>query len=347
MNWKKFAALTLGLSLLVGCTAKPAGPTPSQEPAATPVPTEEVTPSPSLAQDEMVRVLMLKGPTGLGAAKLMAEKEGSSTMTFSVLGDPAEAVAKLTAGEADIAALPTNLAAALYHKLDGGVQLLCLNTLGTLYILERGESVNSLADLSGKTLYAYGQGANPEYVLRHLLEKSGVSPDTVDVRWKGSTDEVAALMAAGEAELCMLPVPAATTVLMQAEGVREAVDLDQVWDDTEAEGELAMGCVVVRAEFAKNNPEAVDQFLEEYKDSIEFMEDADNLDEAAALAERFGIVPKAAVAKRALPAANLCFIDEEDMVADIQGYYQVLYDANPASIGGSIPDGAFYYGMDF
>lgn len=343
MNWKKLVALTLGLSVLVACAAKPAQPTAE----VTEAPTEAVSPSPSLAVDEAVRVVMLKGPTGLGAAKLMADKEGSDTIAFSVLGDPTEAVAKLTNGEADIAALPTNLAATLYNKLNGGVQLMCLCTLGTLYILEQGDDVNCMADLADKTLYAYGQGANPEYVLNHLLEESGVDPADVDIQWKGSTDEVAALMASGEAKLCMLPVPAATTVLMQGEETRKALDLNTAWADAESDGALAMGCVVVRTEFAQSNPEAVEQFLTDYENSIEYMSDPANLEDAAALAETYGIVPKAAVAKKAIPDANLCFITEDDMVAAIQGYYQVLYDANPASIGGFVPDGDFYYGMEF
>ena len=141
----------------------------------------------------------------------------------------------------------------------------------------------------------------------------------------------------------MLPVPAATSVLMQNSDVRAAVDLNDAWTEAGAEGALTMGCVVVRTEFAQQNPEAVEAFLEEYEASIAYMSDPVHAEDAAALAETYGIVPKAAVAKRALPDANLCFITGDDMMADIQGYYQVLAAADPASIGGSIPDGAFYF----
>jgi len=340
----RILALAASLSLLAACSPKPADPTPTPEPTPTAAatPTPEATATPSLAEDEKVRVSMLKGPTGLGAAKLMEDKADSPTMEFTVLADPTEAVAGLTNGSIDIAALPTNLASTLYHKTDGGVQLLCLNTLGTLYILEKGETVKSLSDLEGKTVAAYGQGANPEYVLNYLLDLEGVDAAKVDLQWKSSTDEVAALMASGDAELCMLPVPAATTVLMQNEGVRTALDLNQIWEDSGASGVLTMGCVVVRTEFAAANPEAVQTFAEAYEASIAYMSDPANLDDAAALAEKHSIVPKAAVAKRALPDANLCYITGDDMIAGIQGYYEVLYAADPASIGGSIPDSAFY-----
>lgn len=349
MKLKRYAALALAfamtLALLAGCKPKEPDPTPTSEPDPTPAvettPTPETTATPSLEQDEKVRVGMLKGTTGLGACKLMEGKKDSTTMEFTLMAEATEAVAALTKGEVDIAALPTNVAATLYHKLDGGVQLLALNTYGVLYILERGESVKSLGDLSGKTVHAFGQGANPEYVLSYLLAQNGL--EDVTVQWHSSTDEVSTLLAAGEIDYAMLPVPAATVAAVQAEGVRMAIDLTQEWTHAGANGVLTMGCVVARKEFVENNPEAVEQFLKDYEASITFMSDPDNLEEAAALAEAWGIIPKAAIAKKALPDANLCFVTGDDMMTGIQGYYQVLYKADPASIGGSIPDEAFYY----
>lgn len=343
MKFQKFTALLLGLALLASCSSKTPAPTPDA------VPTPEASAEPfETVERPAVRVSMLKGPTGLGSARLMEDNKGGTTVndyTFTVLAEPTEAVAKLTGGEVDIAALPTNLASTLYHKTDGNIQLLALNTYGVLYILEKGDTVHSLADLAGKTVHAYGQGANPEFVLDHLLEKQGLTAgEDVAVQWYSSTDEVTALMASGEADVCMLPVPAATAVLMQNSDVRSAVDLTQEWENAEADGVLTMGCVVVRTAFAQENPEAVKIFLREYEDSIDYMSDSANLDTAAALAETYGIVPKAAVAKRAIPDANLCFVTGDDMMAGIQGYYEVLFQADPASIGGSIPDGAFYYG---
>jgi len=377
MEWKKTTALLLTMCFLTSCSpqesatirespaaaASPTAettstPTPTAstpEPSATPVPasaapTEPVsTPTPTpqpQGNQNAVRVSMLKGPTGLGAAWLMeqaAQGKTKDTYDFTVLAEPTEAVAKLTNGEVDIAALPTNVASTLYHRLNGEVQMLALNTKGVLYILENGQTVDTMADLAGKTVYATGQGANPEYVLNYLLESNGLTPgEDVTVSWKPS-DELTALMATGEADLCMLPIPAATSVLLQNQEVRKAVSLSEAWKESDAGGALVMGCLVVRTAFARENPETVDRFLDEYEDSIKFMQDTKNLDEAALLAERYQIVPKAAVAKAALPDANLIYEDGDDMQAEIQGYYQVLYAADPSSIGGSIPDSAFYY----
>ena len=344
MRKKRLLALALGLSLLAACGPKQADPTP----APTAEPTPEITAAPV---GEDVNVAVLKGPPGLGAAKLMAENEAGESVnhyTFSVLAEPTEAVAGLSRAEEpfDIAAVPTNLASTLYHKTDGGVQLLALNTLGVLYLLEKGDTVHSMADLAGKTIYATGQGANPEYVLNYLLRQNGLEPGKdVTVEWKAS-DELTTLMASGKIDLCMLPVPAATSVLMQNTDVRKAVSLTDEWENSGAGGVLTMGCVVARTEFVKEHPEAVKAFLEEYGASIGYISDTTNLDDAATLAETYGIVPKAAVAKKALPDANLCFITGNDMIAGIQGYYEVLYAADPASIGGSIPDGAFYFNAD-
>lgn len=343
MKRNRLIALTLGLTLLCSCTPK----TPEPTPTPTPAPTAEPTPTPAPEPVE-VDVAMLKGPTGLGAAKLMEDDgmnrlSGKNQYGFLPCADPTEAAALLTKGEADIAALPTNMASVLYHKTDGDIQLLALNTYGVLYILENGDEVHSMADLEGRTVHAYGQGANPEFVLNYLLEQNEVDPETVDIQWHASTDEVSALMASGEAEVCMLPVPAATAALMQNKDLRQALDLTEEWRSAGADGVLTMGCVVVRTEFAREHPEAVETFLQEYKDSVAYMSDPANLSDAASLAEKQGIVPKAAVAERAIPDANLCFVTGDDMMAGIQGYYQVLFQADPASIGGSIPDGAFYY----
>lgn len=347
---RRLLALTIGLTLLCSCAPKTPPPTGTPTPEPTRAPAAE-TQTPEPTDFFRTRVSMLKGPTGLGCAKLMEEsgEDGSPEYpySFTVYADPTEAVAALTKGEVDIAALPTNLASTLYHKLDGGVQLLALNTYGVLYILERGDSIQTMADLKGRTVHAYGQGANPEFVLNYLLEQNELDPDTdVDVRWHATSDEVSAMIAEGEGDVCMLPVPAATGLLMKSQDVRSALDLTEEWEKAGAEGVLTMGCLVVRTEFAQEHPEAVETFLEQYEASISYMTDPANLDHAAALAEKQGIVPKAAVARRAIPDANLCFITGRDMLDGIQGYYQVLFQADPASIGGSIPDGAFYYGLN-
>ena len=354
MKRKSIPALLLLLALLAGllagCTQQAAQSSQAQ-PVVTGSPAPAPSPSPApdggAAERPQVRMAMLSGPTGMGAAKLMADNDAGTALndyTVELAAQPTEIQSKLVNGDLDIAALPTNVAAALYNKTQGGVQLLALNTLGVLYILENGDTVQGLADLRGRTIYATGQGANPEYVLNYLLEKNGLDPASdVTIEWRSTGDEVSALMASGEAELAMLPVPAATAVLKQNSQVRAAIDLNDAWEAAGAAGTFTMGCVVVRTEFAQENPQAVENFLTEYAASIDYV--LNNQEEAAALIAQYGITPSQPIALAAIPQANLVCVTGLDML-DIQSYYEVLFQADPKSIGGSIPDSAFYYGVE-
>ena len=361
---KKTLALVLSLSLLLLCALTACGSketvennTPTAPVSAPPSDTPTQAPSPTSGPEPKVEVNLgvLSGPTGMGAAKLMADNDAGTAKNHynvTVETDNSAITTKLINGEYDIAAVATNLASTLYHKTNGGVQIAAINTLGVLYILGRGidDTVNSLADLQGKTILAFGQSANPEYVLDYLLTQNGLDPDAdVDIQWKGAADEVTAAMLAGEADFCMLPVPAATALQAKSEGnIQPVFDLSAEWDKLENGSQLTMGCVVVRTEFAQAHPQAVKDFLEEYEDSIAYMTDelslavSSNLNPTQLLVN-YGLLPSAGIAGKALPAANLVCITGEDMRDAIQGYYEVLFQADPKSIGGSIPDDAFYF----
>lgn len=294
--------------------------------------------------------MALSGPTGVGAAYLMdrysaenAPDDAPFVLHSTVEADNQVVSNALINGDADIAAMATNVAASLYAKTDGAIQVLCVNTLGVLYLLEKGDSVHSVADLRGKTVYATGQGANPEYILNYLLEQSGVDPAQVDIQWI-TPQEITAQMTTSEAGICMLPVPAATALLLQDSGVRQALSLSEEWDKLER-GSLPMGCIVARTEFVEEKPELVESFLDLYEDSISFMSDPNNLEEAAALAARQQITASEAVAHAAIPQCNLTFVTGEEMKNLLEQYYSVLFQANPDSIGGSLPYDSFYYGV--
>ena len=252
-------SLALVLGLAAGCAPK-AGLEESPAPE-TSSPVAETPPAETVAPYQTIRLGLLNGPTGMGAAKLLADsdaafaqaEEGTYDTTegtffhyeLTLGSDPfTDIVPKLNNGELDIAAVPTNLAATLYNKA-GSIRLLALNTLGVLHILENGDTVHSMADLAGKTIYSINQGTNTEYVLNYLLEESGLTPgEDVTIEWKTS-EEVTALMASGGIDLCMLPVPAATSVMMQNADVRDAIDLNDVWQEVGAAGTFTMGCLVV------------------------------------------------------------------------------------------------------
>ena len=293
---------------------------------------------------EQIRVITLMGPTGMGMAKLITDgKEGKNAQeyTFTVATAPDQVSAQVIKGDFEIAAVPVNLAAVLYNKTEGAVKVAGVNTLGVLYMLENGNTVNSVADLKGKTIYATGQGSTPEYALRYILTKNGIDPDKdVTVQYLAEHAELATQMTAGSVTLGMLPEPNVTSVMLNNKDVRIALDLNAEWKKVSG-ADMVMGCIIVSAKFAEEHPQALKKFLEEYKASVEFANG--DVDEAAAVIEAAGIVPKAAVAKKALPNCNIVLLTGADMKTPLQGMLNVLFEAEPKSVGGKLPDDAFYY----
>ena len=294
-----------------------------------------------------LQVAALKGPTALGMLELMSQADAGETSNdyqFTLAGAADELTGKIIQGELDIAAVPTNLAAVLYQKTQGQVQLAALNTLGVLYVVENGESIQSVADLKGKTIYATGKGSTPEYALNYVLTQNGLTPGTdVTVEYKSEHTELATLLAAGEADLALLPQPFVTSVLTQNDQLRVALDLTEEWNKVSDGSVLTMGCIIVQKELVQEHPEALKAFLEEYKASVDFVNNSDNLEQAGALAEQYGIIAKAAMAQKAIPQCNIVFIAGEEMKAQVTGFFQVLFEADPQSVGGVMPDDGIYY----
>ena len=337
---KRIFAIILALALftlaLTGCGAEETPTPPSAD-------------APAIRTD--VRLGLLAGPTGVGAAKLLDDNAAGDTANnyiHTVFNAPDEVTAKIISGELDVAAVPTNLAAVLYKKTEGKVKLAAINTLGVLYVLTaQGVSVTSVADLKGKTVYSSGQGAVPEYVLNFILDANGVRDD-VEVVYEAEHDAVIADLASGKAQIAVLPEPKVTAALTQVEGLSVALDLTEEWDKAAAlkgdgDSVLSMGCVVVSSSFAEQNKPALNAFLSEYAASIAEMSDAATGGVCLIPTEKHGIIPKAAVAKKALPNCGLTFISGAEMKTQIAAFYQILFDYNPASVGGTLPDEDFYY----
>ena len=341
----------LSLSLLAGCGPKnpPAG-TSSAPGSSSSQPDgsgdASSTGDTSAAHGPTPKLMVLSGPTGVGAAKLMADADaGTPAATVEVVTDNTQVQTALANGDVDIAAIATNAAASLYAKTDGGIQVLAVNTLGVLYILEKGDTVHAMADLAGKTLYAPSntKGANPEHILNHLLEGSGVDPSQVNIEWL-TPQEITVKMTSSDAGICMLPVPAATALLVKDSGVREAISLSDAWQDLEG-SPLPMGCVVARTEYIEENPLGVEAFLAAYEKSINYISDPANSADASALVAQYEFAPNDQVAAKAIPQCSLTFVTGQEMKTTLEDYYTILFQTAPASIGGGLPYDSFYYGV--
>ncbi len=297
-----------------------------------------------------VNVYVLSGPTGVGALNLWEEAElGTSqhNYKFTLTAANDEIIAAVSNGSADIAAVATNMASSLYNKTEGGVTVLAVNTTGVLSILSNGNSETeqalpqSLADLKGRTIYSPGQGANPEYILRYVLSGNGLDLEN-DITIKFVTDgsELTTVWATDPTALIMAPQPVATTLALKQNAVK-LFDMTEEWSKISTDSSLMMGCVIVRNEFLKENKEVVNTFLNEYKASIEKAQS--DVENTAKLAEKRGIIPSAAVAQKAIPQCGLTFVSGEEMKKDLGGYLNVMFNANPKSVGGKLPLDDFYY----
>ena len=294
-----------------------------------------------------INLYVLSGPTGIGAMNLWAASDAGETKNtyhITMPGANDEVVAALSKGDADIAAVATNLAATLYNKTDGGVTVLAVNTLGVLSLLSNGQEVNAVSDLKGKTIYAPGQGANPEYILRYVLTGNGLDPDKdVTLQFVGEGSELLTVWQSDPEAVILAPQPVATSILMQNENAKTLFDMTEEWDKIAGgDSTLMMGCVIVRNEFLQANPGAVELFLQEYAASIEKAQF--DVEGTAALCEQYGLIPKAALAQKALPSCGLTFVTGAEMKTGLSGYLQVMFDANPKSVGGALPGDGFYYG---
>ncbi len=291
-----------------------------------------------------IRIAGMKGPTSMGLVGVMEKDEqgtAENDYSFTIAGAADEISPLLIKGELDIAAVPANLASVLYNNTKGKIKLLAVNTLGVLYVVAKGETVASVADLKGKTIYATGKGTTPEYTLRYILKQNGIDPDTdVTLDFRSEATEVVAQMTKSETAIAMLPQPYVTVAMGKVEGLEIALDLNSEWTKLNPDGGIVTGVVVVRDEFAKNNPDAVKKFLSEYEESAKTV----NADPASAskLIEKFGIFT-AAVAEKALPKCNITFISGEAMKTPVNTYLGVLYEQNAKSVGGALPADDFYY----
>lgn len=296
------------------------------------------------ATAEEVRILVLKGPTGMGLANVLHEAQNASESRYKyqILAGPDLVKTEILLGNYDIAALPTNVAAALYNAKKADFQIAAVNTLGVLYIVENGETVTDIKSLKGKTINATGKGSTPEYILRYVLEENGIDPDkdvTLDYSYTEHA-ELAAHVKSGAVSIAVLPEPQVTSAITGESSARVALNLTEEWGKI-SDSDVMQGCIVVRREFAEKYPEQLAKFLDDYKASVEFVNS--NPEAASEIIANLGIIPKAALAKAAIPRCNIVFVDGEEMKSSLTGFFTVLYNADPTAVGGKVPDDNLYY----
>ena len=297
-----------------------------------------ITVSAEETASDKIAVGALKGPTAMGMAQLLDD----DSYDFTIAASPDEIVPQIVQGNVDIAAVPSNLAAVLYQKTQKNVSVLAVNTLGVLYLVENGESIQSVEDLKGKTIYASGKGATPEYALEYVLSANGIDPEKdVTIEYKSEHAEVVAALANDQTAAGLLPQPFVTTALMKNDSLRVALDLNQLWQDgVSDDSQLVTGVVVVRNDYLKEHEADVDAFMDAYQASVEFVNS--DPDQAAKIIGAHDIIAEE-VAKKAIPDCSIVFVEGEEMQTMLSGYLSTLEQQNPEMVGGQLPDDDFYY----
>ena len=335
------ASTTAALQTAAETTAKSSDEAESSQETA-----DQSTDSSKNSDNTSVRVGSLKGPTSMGLAQLMdrAEKgETENDYTFTMAGKADELVGSVANGDLDIVLVPANVASILYTKTQGNVNVIDINTLGVLYVVASDDSISSMKDLKGKTLYMTGKGTTPEYVMNYLLSENGLTDGDVTLEFKSEAAEVASVLKEDPSAVGVLPQPFATAACIQNEALKPVLDLTEQWNllNKENGSQLVTGVTIVRSDFLKENEEAVKLFIEDHKASAAYT--SEHLDEAAEMVAALGIVEKAPIAKKAMPACNIVCITGEEMKSALSGYLSVLEAADAKSVGGQLPADDFYY----
>mgnify|MGYP000453181226 CR=1 FL=1 len=352
---KKFKSAALALALaasLIGCSANSSVPEASKAPEASSAESEEAQPraAETSETDIPVRIGSLKGPTSIGLVHMMEENSETGSYEFTIVPAADELLASMVSEKLDIALIPANVASVLYQKTEGQISVIDINTLGVLSIISGDSSISSWADLAGKTVYLTGKGTTPDYVLQYLLKEraalDGFSPEDITLEYKSEAAEIAAVLKENPESIGLLPQPFATVAMSQNEALRTVFDLTAEWDKLQTEGgsRLVTGVTVVRNDFLEEHPEAVEEFLMQHEASAKLA--LEEPDATAALIVKTGIIEKDPVAKKALPSCSIVFIKGNEMKDALSGYLEVLFEQDPKSVGGALPNDDFYYGAE-
>lgn len=331
---KSITAVLLAAMMLAGCAGKQ---TENKQDSAQ-----------NAAQDQVqtVRVGSMKGPTSMGLVHMMSLNEQNGTdnhYEFTMEATADMLLPLMISGDLDIALIPANVASVLYQKTEGGVCVIDINTLGVLYMVSADDTVTSMEELRGRTIYLTGKGTTPDFVLQYLLAQSGIELSEVTLEYKSEATEVAAVLAENPDAIGLLPQPYVTALEIQNADIKTILDMTAQWNALQGNNGsmLVTGVTVVRREFLESNPDAVLTFMKEHEESAKYTNE--QTEDAAQLVEQYGIVEKAAVAQKAIPYCNITYMDGEEMKNALSGYLAVLADQDVSFIGGALPEQDFYY----
>lgn len=295
-----------------------------------------------------VNVGMIMGPPSMGMGWMIHENEEGNTYNdynFEVGGVDYTALAsKLNTGDYDIIHCPSNVGAILYNNKDlkEEVEVIDISNLGLLYILTTDDSIKSMDDLKGRTVYSIGEGGPPEYTFGYLLDQEGLSDD-VNFSFRSTPFEVLNLLQDEENSIVLLPQPFVEVAKLLVPDLKVPIDITEEWDNLKLESgaESVTTITIVRKKFLEEHEQAVVEYLNLLKKSVAYS--LSHVDEAAEWTDTYETFLNPEVAADAIPYVNMCAITGQEMKEKLEGFLKIMYDYNPDAVGGSMPDDDFYY----
>jgi len=288
------------------------------------------------------KVAVIRGPSGIASAWMMAEPPAGAGVRFEfvTVAGADMVVAKLMNGEIEAGVLPVNVAAKLFNS-GAPIRSLAVVGNGMVKFLTLDPSVRTLSDLKGKTIHIAGQKATPDYLFQYLCKKAGlILGQDYQAVYSLAYPEIAAGIAAGKLQYAVLPEPFATQALMQNPAISTPVDLKAEWKASTGLDDYPMSLLVARKQLVELHPDAVRLILDRYRASI--TKTLDNPAITGKLAEALDLGVKAQVAVSAIPVSNFTFIEAPAARKSVEALLSVFIQFEPASVGGALPADAFY-----
>ena len=309
------------------------------------------------SQAAQIRVGLLNGPTCVPAAYLMENKKtitgigADADFTYEKFAEPQALLPKMIKKEIDVGFMPVNVAAKVYNAGNKAIICCAVVGLGNLRLITTDESIKRFIDLKGKTVYVAGQGATPEYMLRYLLKENGLTwtGDKPDVKMDFTipTAQLAAQLISGKIQYAVVPEPFATIASVKSSKVIAPLDFQKEYLELTGKktNELyPLSVMVVRADFAKENPKLLQSLLKEYDKAVSWT--IKNPGKAGLLTEKNGLGLSAEIIEKAIPVSNYTFIPADSAKNSIEALLKLFLENEKTSIGGKLPDEGFYYKKD-
>lgn len=289
-----------------------------------------------------ITVATLRGPSAISMITLIdsLKKIDNQPVEFKIKNEPVQIRPMLFQEKASFAVVPTNMAAILYNK---GVnyKIAAIPVWGTLYLFGH-ERIDSWKDLKGKKIHLMAKGMTPDIMFRYLLKQHNIDPiKDVDLDYSFPTHiELANAVASGKAKLGVISEPLVSMVMAKNEKVQPLFSLNKEWKKA-TKKEIPQTALLVHKKLASQNPELINSFLSEYEKSVNWVNA--NPKQAASLIVKHNILNDTQVAEQSIPRCNMFFKNIRETQNQVHEYLNIFYDMNPKTVGGKLPDEAFYF----